>query len=408
MFGFSNFLKVGRLATSILAVAVSSLSSCAPQESGELCLTQLDVGQGDSLLLEFPRGEVWLVDGGGFAGGDGVVGRRSVVPELRRRGIARIDRLIISHADSDHYEGLFALPGLVEVTEVWLPSKSAGPRFRRLLSTLRRAGATLVVLEENALPFTAPPLVEARLLHPSADWLAQGGAKAGKNNNSLVFRLSMGHVDFLLTGDLEEEGEAWLLAHDAVEESEVLKLGHHGSKSSSSEAFIEAVSPMVSLAGVGRDNRYLFPHASVRRRVLMGGSAMFWSGRHGVVRTCTDGWSLRTEQILDGKVTTQLGSSAPEELLNRERRNVERSFAPRLRLQTGSTPPKQRAAARRAATEVPKSSRSIGLAGASGPSRGPTRKRRRTEQPAVLPPRLIDERTWERRRKARNRFRPGW
>ena len=258
------------------------------------------------------------------------------------------------------------------------------------------------------MAFTAPSLVEARLIHPSADWLQQGGAHAGKNNNSIVFSLRMGHVDFLLTGDLEQEGEAWLLEHDAVKESEVLKLGHHGSNSSSSEEFIEAVRPVVSLAGAGRENRFGFPHASVRRRVLMGGAAMFWSGRHGVVRTCTDGWSLRTEQLSEGKVKAQLGAWAPNELLNRESRRLGRSLDRGRRSKPGLAPPKRRRAARRSATNPPKSPRSGGPPGNSGRSGRGSKKRRPAEEAPALSPSLIDERTWQRRRKARNRFRPGW
>jgi len=405
---FSVLLKRWPLHLVLLTVAVWSLSSCAPQRAGELCLTQLDVGQGDSLLLEFPRGEVWLVDGGGFAGGDGLVGRRSVLPELRRRGIARIDRLIISHADSDHYEGLFALPGHVEVSEVWLPSRAAGPRFRRLLTLLRRGGARLIVLEENAVPFTAPSLVKARLLHPSDEWRRKGGAQAGKNNNSLVFSLSLGHVDFLLTGDLEEEGEDWLLEHGVVDESEVLKLGHHGSKSSSSEAFMKAVSPLVSLAGVGRENRFGFPHASVRRRVLMGGSAMFWSARHGVVRTCTDGWGLRVEQLLSGKVSAQLGAWDPRELLKRKSGGFGRKLGSEEHPETQAPRSKRRSAVQGLAPTRQRLPRSAGISGVKERSGKGTKTRRPAEDPPPLSPSLIDERTWQRRRRGRNRFRPGW
>ena len=120
------------------------------------------------------------------------MGRRVLLPELRRRGIERLDRLIISHADSDHYEGLFALIGVVDLPEVWLPSRRAGPRFRRLLTQLERAGSRLVVLDESPGAFVGPVGVEARLLHPRADWVAKGGTSLGKNNNSLVLSLSMG------------------------------------------------------------------------------------------------------------------------------------------------------------------------------------------------------------------------
>jgi competence protein ComEC len=390
---------VARLACLCLVPLV--LSSCEGSTATELCLTQLDVGQGDSLLLELPGGEVWLVDGGGMAGGEGAVGRRSVLPELRRRGIDRIDRLIISHADSDHYEGLFALPQVIEVSEVWMPTRSAGPRFRRLITLFARAGSELVALDESPPLFSAPAPLDARLLHPTRAWWDEGGTATGKNNNSIVFGLSLGQVDFLLTGDLEAEGEQWLLARGALREYEVLKLGHHGSRSSSSGPFLDAVRPLVSLAGTGRDNRYGFPHSSVRRSVLTRGSSLFWSGRHGTVRVCTDGWSLRVEQLVDGRSRAELGLWTPQQLLDR---NAE------IAQLKGSAPTKVgRAVSGR---------RGKLLKAARGRTTRPVRGRKRSQRPkagtskskeqAAPSPSLIDERTWQRRRKARNRFRPGW
>jgi len=380
------------------------LVACAGERTSELCLTLLDVGQGDSILLELPQGEVWLVDGGGFAGGDGRVGRRVLLPELRRRGIDRIDRLLISHADSDHYEGLFALQGNVDITEVWLPTRSAGPRFRRLITLLERAGSRLVVLDEGPPSFTGPSDVEVRLLHPSSAWVDGGGEERGKNNNSLVFSISMGQVDFLLTGDLEEEGEQWLLESGAFEEHEVLKVGHHGSNSSSSAPFLDRVSPLVSLVGTGRDNRYGFPHASVRRRILRRGSALLWSARHGTVRTCTDGWALRAEQLADGRVVAELGSWTPQQILRRNRTldSRRREAIPQarigdLRRKSASVRAKKRSSSRR-----------------RDQGKGKKRSRRsraaseRSQSDDPVSPKLIDERTWQRRRKSRNRFRPGW
>jgi beta-lactamase superfamily II metal-dependent hydrolase len=403
-----------------LCFAALALTSCAPAAPPELCLTQLDVGQGDSLLLEFPGGAVWLVDGGGFAGGDGVVGRRSVLPELRRRGIDRIDRLVISHADSDHYEGLFALPQVIKVSEVWMPTRSAGPRFRRLITLFRRAGSELVVLDESPASFLGPAPVEALLLHPTTAWRNASGEAAGKNNNSIVFGLSLGQVDFLLTGDLEAAGEQWLLDRGSLRDYEVLKLGHHGSRSSSSGPFLDAVRPLVSLAGTGRDNRYGFPHASVRRGVLTRGSSLLWSGRHGTVRVCTDGWSLRAEQLVDGRTRAQLGHWSPQQLLDR---NAELA---QLKGATPGAPSRGISGSRGKMLATPKSQISRGRSARRGLRGGPSSGRRSTKGPkrsrrskggasssqdqtatsSSTP--LIDERTWERRRKARNRFRPGW
>jgi hypothetical protein len=230
--------------------------------------------------------------------------------------------------------------------------------------------------------------------------LAKGGASRGKNNNSLVFSLSLGQVDFLLTGDMEREAEEWLVGSGLLEEHEVLKLGHHGSRSSSSAAFLDVLQPLVALGGTGRDNRYGFPHASVSRRILRAGSRMFWSARHGTLRTCTDGWTLRAEQLVDGRVVSELGTWTAQEILAHNRELDLR--APRAVPDSGPVP------------------RQFKAGSARGSPRGRVRSRRRirpqekkadkgvVRAEAPVSPELIDERTWRRRRKARNRFRPGW
>ena len=107
---------IRRLVALLLASLLSSqVLGCTTEEAPQLCVSLLDVGQGDSLLIELPGGEHWLVDGGGTPGGDGGVGLRVLLPELRRRGISRVDKLIVTHADADHFEGLFAVVGVVDI-----------------------------------------------------------------------------------------------------------------------------------------------------------------------------------------------------------------------------------------------------------------------------------------------------
>lgn len=277
------------LAAAIFAVAVVLDRRAGRVPSDQLCVDLLDVGQGDALAIRFPTGEFWIVDGGG--GGALDPGAAVVVPHLARQGVERLDRVILSHAHPDHFEGLVAVVEALPVGELVVPTLAHGSdRFQRLLDVAERRGVPIRVLEEKPAGVEWRGAVEV-------EWLAAGGAghggrPLGANDGSAVLRLRFGGVRFLLTGDIEGEGEQRLLDAGVDLRAEVVKAPHHLSKTSSSAAFVGAVRPWLVLAGAGEENRYGFPHAGPMQRWLAGGAVVRWTGRHGAVRTCTDGSQL--------------------------------------------------------------------------------------------------------------------
>jgi len=170
---------------------------------------------------------------------------------------------VLSHPQVDHYGGLAFLVEQFAPRELWFNGeKSSAPRFVRLWAALQRNKVSLRQLCRD----TPTPLlssVQVRVLHPPCD-----PASFDANNASLVLRLSHGNIDLLFPGDLEAEGEQELITHNdlATVASEIVKAPHHGSRTSSTVAFIHAVSPQLVVASLGHHNRFKFPAEEVVRR----------------------------------------------------------------------------------------------------------------------------------------------
>jgi competence protein ComEC len=177
--------------------------------------------------------------------------------------IAHVDILVMSHPDLDHYGGLAFVAEHFTPRELWFNGEqSTSPRFARLWTALERNGATFRKLcrEKSPIQFIQFAEVRAQILHPPCQ-----PSDFAMNNASLVLRLSYGSIDVLFTGDLEAEGERQVLAQNSAIASEVLKAPHHGSRTSSTSAFLNAVVPQVVIASLGYHNHFGFPARAVQR-----------------------------------------------------------------------------------------------------------------------------------------------
>jgi competence protein ComEC len=259
-----------------------------PRQTGVLELTAIDVGQGDSLLVTLPRGEIMLVDGGGRL----VYGRQHksnldigedvVSPYLWSRGIRRIDVMIATHSHQDHIGGLAAVMSNFRPRELWT---GANPPAE-LVALARRLGIPASEKHPAGKSERSGAILE--ILAPADDYLAD---KPG-NNDSLVLRISYGGRSFLLTGDMERGIEAKLLASSADLHADVLKVGHHGSRTSSTEPFLEAVAPSVALISAGFENSFGHPHPDVLGRLSARHTAILRTDLDGLVTARTDGKGL--------------------------------------------------------------------------------------------------------------------
>ncbi len=262
----------------------------------DLRVTFLDVGQGDAAVIELPGSQVMVIDGGGFASADFDAGGAILAPFLWSRKIGRVDILVMSHPQLDHYSGLIFLTQRFSPREFWSNGERAqGERFQQLLSALDRAGVTPRVLCRET-PTMHLAQVHAHILHPPCQ-----PAGFDTNNASLVLRLSYGVIDLLFTGDIEATGEYALLAANGTLSSEILKVPHHGSRTSSSKAFVEAATPRVAVASLGYHNRFAFPAPEVVQRYVQQGSQFLRTDQAGAVTVVSDGQSYRVETTLPYK-----------------------------------------------------------------------------------------------------------
>jgi competence protein ComEC len=255
-----------------------------------LRITFLSVGQGDSVLLS-SRGHHALVDGGGVPGGADP-GLRVIVPFLRASRIERLDLAVLSHPHPDHALGLISTVEQVPTARLWLSAGSVdGPLSQKLVAAA--AGAQV---EEVQLGHPSYALGEATLevLGPPEDRELMEGV----NDRSVVFLVRHGDVTVLLPGDVEEEGEAALLASGRLGPVTVLKAAHHGSRTSSTEEFLEKLRPRYVVFCVGRRNRFGFPHPEVEERYRTLGTECLRTDVHGAITLESDGHDIRVSTFL--------------------------------------------------------------------------------------------------------------
>ncbi len=251
---------------------------------GKLHVYFFDVGQGDSALIVTPTGKQVLVDGGPEA-----ESATSALSGPMAAGDRSLDVLVLTHLDQDHSRGLLNVLDRYQVGAVLAglenPESGLYPEWRR---SLERAGLTPVLLRAG-YRITLEPGVDLEVLNPPLRPV--GGSVADQNNNSVVLRLSHGRLSFMLAADVEAKAENHLLGSSQALRSTVLKVAHHGSRTSTTEPFLRQVDPSVAVVSVGRDNRYGHPDPQVVER--LGQSPLLQS----VYRTDRDG---DVEFISDG------------------------------------------------------------------------------------------------------------
>lgn len=250
----------------------------------------IDVGQGDAIALRTPAGRWVLVDAGrSWSSGD--AGRATVIPYLRRRG-GELALFVLTHPHADHVGGAASVIDGLRPREVRDAAFVAGsPGYAQMLRAAEgRGSAWARVRPGERLEFDG---VQFEFLAPDSAWTA---ALDDPNEASTILRVQYGGCSVLLTGDAEHRLEQWLLANRrAALDVDVLKAAHHGSSTSSGEAFLEAVTPRIALVSVGRDNSYGHPSPEVMRRLLDHGATVLRSDQLGTIVLRTDGVTWQAE-----------------------------------------------------------------------------------------------------------------
>jgi len=281
----------GLIPFAVVALSCTVILRLLPLPGRELLSTFLDVGQGDAILVELPCRKTILVDGGGLAYGDFDIGEQVVVPYLRSRWIRRLDLVILSHPHPDHLNGLLAVLKELSVREFWEAGyPAASPFYRALVETAHIKGIHHRVVGAGFGTEVCPG-VRVEVLHPTPSFLQSSSRRRSSsvNNSSLVLKLRYKNVAFLLTGDIEEEAEVELLKQRAALQADILKVPHHGGKTSSMWAFLQGVRPKGAVISVGIRNRFGHPHPEALVRYQEIGAKVYRTDQDGAVVLSTDG-----------------------------------------------------------------------------------------------------------------------
>jgi len=288
--GWRRVATIAIGAAALLVVETGVSRSAAP--TGKLRVTFLDVGQGDSAIVDFPDGRTMLVDGGGTIGGSVDPGRSVVMPVLRARRRGSIDAVVLTHPHPDHMGGLIAVLGSRPARQLWDTGQGeregAGPTYDAILGEARSFGLS-VLRPRNLCGATK------RFGAATVDVLApcpEPVPFANPNDNSIVLRVRMGKRAALLVGDAAWSEEEVLLerAPDLLR-ADLLKVGHHGARTSSSPRFLDAVGASIAVISCGVRNRFGHPHPEVIESLTARGG-VYRTDRNGSVRWETDGTAM--------------------------------------------------------------------------------------------------------------------
>lgn len=252
-----------------VAAALSSVAVFASAKTEELRVHFFDVGQGDAIFIELPDGRQILIDGGPD---DRVLEKlNSLMPFWDRS----IDIVVATHADADHITGLVPVIAHYEVGAViWNGIEAETEIFKEWKEAVAIEEAD-VITGRCCMRFTLSEDTFFDILHPinmpgsdpQTSLPYEGGGRGGQNNYSLVIRFVYGDDSLLFTGDIERQAEYDIVRQNFNLESDVLKVPHHGSKTSSSEIFLEAVRPGIAVISAGRNNPYGHPHEAILQRM---------------------------------------------------------------------------------------------------------------------------------------------
>jgi competence protein ComEC len=302
----------------LLVILIHPLSAARPD--GRLRVDFLDVGQGDAALVTMPDGTTLLIDGGGrstfrerktnpedtseqsdedeeppFERDTRSIGEAVVSEYLWWRGLDHVDYILVTHADADHIDGLNDVARNFKVRAAFVARAPLDdPEYQKFAETLRaRAIPINMIGARDALRFGS---VTANVYWPMP--VADSNAPS-KNNDSIVLRMQFGDRSILMTGDIEKEGEAEIVSAINDLRSDVVKVPHHGSRTSSTVSFIERTHPRLAIISVGLTSVFGHPNREiVERWRASGGAEVMTTGRRGTITVSTDGKNLTLDTFV--------------------------------------------------------------------------------------------------------------
>jgi competence protein ComEC len=275
----------------------------APRPDGRLKVEFLDVGQGDSAFVTFPNGATMLIDGGGRFSfpGDGNenfeadiprIGERVVSQFLWEKGYSSVDSVVATHADADHIQGLADVIRNFRVGEIYLGRiPDNDPEFDELRQAIEFENVPTHLVGRGDSKTMGDATVN--FLYPEFN---ATHAEPSDNNHSVVLQIAYGGRIFLFAGDVERAAEINLLRNADSLGADVVEVPHHGSKTSSSQGFVDAVNAKYAVISVGQRSMFGHPHAEVVERWKAAGATLMTTGERGTITISTNGEDLNVSR----------------------------------------------------------------------------------------------------------------
>ena len=304
----ANLHRCTRLRIASLATVFIVVTFNISRTPDSLQISMFDVGHGDAALVQTPQGATMLIDSGGSGRNPKrniALANRTLIPGLSRSGVSTLDVAVVTHAHADHMGALERLARRIHIRELWIgPCGVSHPMIRRVAARITAQGGTVKVVHRGSKVSWAG--VHLQVLWPPKDSVRPNGTcRFGLNDASVVIRLGYGGRRVLFVGDLERVGEEGLMELEPDLSASLLKVGHHGSRSSSSSRFLRAVAPKFALMSGDLRTGRMPPHAEVIDRLqrhlirtwITGrdGSLTFDLNPHGLIssHTYSSGRTLR-------------------------------------------------------------------------------------------------------------------
>ncbi|WP_339212877.1 excalibur calcium-binding domain-containing protein [Solibacillus sp. FSL W8-0372] len=280
-----------------IVLIVSITMPTASASTKQLEVHFIDVGQGDSILIQTPKGENILVDGGPRKAGKGLV------DYLKKLGIKKLDYVVATHPDADHIGGLVSVLNSISVKNFVNSGKA---------HTTDTYSQILSLVKNKKIKYIEPEIEQIIIGNWTSDFYMQAlfadPLAKDTNDASIVLKVGYKDVEFLLMADASEDLEELLVdSYDSLK-VQILKAGHHGSNTSSSKYFLDAVQPEVTILSYGKNNSYKHPHSGVLERLKTAGSKVYSTAENGTIIIKTDGKSYKVsakEMTLPGKTDTK-------------------------------------------------------------------------------------------------------
>ena len=309
-------------ALSALTIAIYPFSP--DWAKGKLELSVLDVGQGDSLFVVSPGGNTLLIDGGGAFSGYPVreenfgidPGEDAVSPYLWSRGFQKLDVVALTHAHQDHLGGLQAVLENFHVGQLWIGREVSSPALQQLEELARRRQIPIEhELRGESFKWDE---VKGQFLWPET--ATENVVTEAKNDDSLVLKLGYRRTAFMLPGDAERLAEQQILAENSPNSlrSDVLKIGHHGGKNSTTQEFLAAVEPKIGIISVGEANSYGHPSPELLQRLETAGVRILRTDRDGAIHVLTDGQTVEIACYVACTETPRSGTSLQAQTPDRQ------------------------------------------------------------------------------------------